>query len=517
MTRARVLMVQGASSHSGKTLLVAALCKIFFDAGYRVAPFKAQNMSLNSYITKEGLEIARAQALQAFAAGIAPEARMNPILLKPKGNFISQIMLLGKPYKDVDSRCYYSDFALKEGWKAVKRALSSLLADYEVVFIEGAGSPAEVNLYDVEIANMRVAEYAKSPVVIVGDIDRGGVFASLYGTVKLLKPRHRKLVKGFIINKFRGDLEVLKPGIEVLEKLTGIPTLGVIPYLEDLHLPDEDSVSLEAFTCKEASKDLVVAVIRLPRISNFTDFTPLRYEPDATLVYVKSSEELRDLEPSLVILPGTKNTAEDLAWLKYKGFPEVLARLRKRGVPVIGICGGFQMLGVKLRDPHGIEGGQPRAYRGLGLLEVETTFPAYRKKTSLVEFTVSCDCDLLRDAEGAVFKGYEIHMGVTRLSPGVKPAFKVIKDNDIAVERVEGAVSDDGLVLGTYIHGLFDNSLLRRAVLNFARRNLGLPPLAERSRDSWEEWLKSLDKLAEVVRSHVDLDSLCKLAGLPPV
>ncbi|MEM3451929.1 MAG: cobyric acid synthase, partial [Nitrososphaerales archaeon] len=363
----KALMVQGTSSYCGKSIFVAAFCKIFKDAGYKVAPFKAQNMSLNSYVTENGEEIARAQALQAFACGIEPTSDMNPILLKPKGDTISQIVLHGKPYKDISAKDYYSEFALNEGIKSVKSSLSSLMKNYDLIFIEGAGSPVEINLYEKDISNMRVAELANAPVLLVTDIDRGGAFASLVGTLELLKPKHKRLVKGFIINKFRGQSMLLEQGLKKLEKITGKPVIGIVPYIQDLTLPDEDSMSLERDFYYDDNK-ANIAIIRLPRISNFTDFDPLELEESINVQYVKSVRELG--VPDAVIIPGTKNTIQDLFWLKEKGLAKEIVRLAKLEIPIFGICGGYQIIGKKIIDRKGIEGGRPGEFEGLGLLDV---------------------------------------------------------------------------------------------------------------------------------------------------
>jgi len=315
-------MIQGTASYVGKTTFVAAMCKILSVAGYRVAPFKAQNMSLNSYVTRDGKEISRAQAFQAFAAGIEPRAEMNPILLKPKGEMQSQVVLLGQPYGDFQAKGFYEDFAMKEGLKVVRESLERLLREFDVVVIEGAGSPAELNLYDYEIANMRVAELFHSPVLLLGDIDRGGVFASLVGTLTLLRPEHRELVKGLIINKFRGDASILEPGLKDVERITGKPVLGVVPYVESLDLPWEDSLSLETSTAAAGGK-IELAIIKLPLISNSTDFDSLR-TAGASIRFVRSVEELD--RPDAIIIPGTKNTVQDLRWMKSQGLDREILR-----------------------------------------------------------------------------------------------------------------------------------------------------------------------------------------------
>jgi adenosylcobyric acid synthase len=504
-------MIQGTSSYCGKSLLVAALCKIFAELGYRVAPFKAQNMSLNSFATKEGREIARAQALQALAAGIEPTSDMNPILLKPKGDMISQIVLHGRPYRDVKAYDYYKKFALKEGIRSVKKALGRLMSRFDILVIEGAGSPAEINLYDCDIANMRVAELADAPVLLVADIDRGGVFASIVGTLRLLKPEHEARIKGLIINKFRGERSILEPGLRQIEKMTGKPVLGVIPYIRDLRLPSEDSVSLEEFRGSNA-QPIDIAVIRLPRISNFTDFEPFQFIPGVRLRYVDSPSELNT--PNAVILPGTKNTVQDLLWLRNSGLADKVVSLAKQGIPIIGICGGYQMLGTSIIDMKGIEGGIKGEFEGLGLLNVVTYFDKYEKVTEQVLAEAIGEGPILAKVRGRRLKGYEIHMGSTITKDSVKPAFRILKRGYKVVDDFEGAVSSDGLVIGTCLHGIFDNSAVREALLEFLMGRKRMEPY--RQKDSIEVWQESLEKLAQIVRENLDMERIYGLLGLPP-
>ena len=345
---ARIIMVQGTASNVGKSVLVTALCRIFRQDGFRVAPFKSQNMSLNSYVTPDGGEIGRAQAVQADAAGVEPTVDMNPILLKPGADSRSQVVLLGKPYKSAGARKY---FQMKtQLWRIVAASLDRLCQDYDVVVIEGAGSPAEINLKESEIVNMRVALYARSPVLLVADIDKGGVFASIVGILELLEPEERTLIKAVAINKFRGDISLLEPGLTWLEERTGIPVAGVIPYYHDIHIPEEDSVSLERRRGMKQKTEyaLDIAVIGFPHISNFNDFDPLEQEEGIRTRYVEAHNPLG--EPDLIILPGTKTTMADLAWLRQRGLDVAIRRLAERGTPIVGICGDYQMLGVKLQD-----------------------------------------------------------------------------------------------------------------------------------------------------------------------
>ena len=362
-TQGKVLMVQGTTSHAGKSLMATALCRIFAQDGLRVAPFKAQNMSLNSFVTPDGGEFGRAQAVQAEAARVAPTVEMNPILLKPEGNRKSQVVVMGKPMQVASAREYYR-MKLRL-WPLVTQALDTLRAQYDIVVIEGAGSPAEINLKEHEIVNMRVARYANAPVVIVGDIDRGGVFASLVGTMVLLEPEERALVKAFVINKFRGDPSLLDSGFEMLRERTGVDVAGVIPWFDDIHIPEEDSLGLDAGTQPDAPTDkhIDIAVVRLPHIANFDDFDPLRQEPSVRMRFVGRVEDMG--APDLIALPGSKTTVADLEWMRSGGIADAVKSRRRAGTPVVGICGGYQMLGERILDPDGVESPYPRD-AGLG-------------------------------------------------------------------------------------------------------------------------------------------------------
>ncbi|MEE8168679.1 MAG: cobyric acid synthase [Candidatus Hydrothermarchaeales archaeon] len=481
------LMVQGTASYSGKSFLAMALCRVFADKGYKVAPFKAQNTSLNSFVTRDGKEISRAQALQALAAGIEPTPEMNPILVKPKGDSTSQVVVNGSPYIEIDARDYYEKFALKEGLEIVGDALETLQREYELIIIEGAGSPAEINLYHCDIANMRIADMADAEVILIADIDRGGVFASIYGTVELLKPEHKHRVKGVVINKFRGDVNILNPGLEMIENKTHIPVLGVIPYITDLELPGEDSLSLEEHS---ANNGVDIAVIRLPRISNFTDFDPLAYD-GARVRYVAEASELG--RPEGIIIPGTKNTMEDLKWLREKGFADKLKSLAGT-IPIIGICGGYQILGKRIID-NGIEGNGE--LEGLGLLDVETRFEEYRKVTKQVEGKVLADYGFLRAAAGESVAGYEIHMGKTILGSNAQPLLDLSG-------RVDGAMNREGTVFGTYLHGIFDSPGFRKAF--FAGLDSG--KTAPRDVDVRDAWLKSITRAASTVSESIEIDMI---------
>jgi adenosylcobyric acid synthase len=439
---------------------------------------------------------------------------MNPILLKPKGDMTSQIIFQGKPYGDMKTEEYYRNFALSKGWEGAKASLERLSSQYDLILIEGAGSPAEINIYDVDIANMRIAEAAEAPVVLVADIDRGGVFASLVGTMELLKPAHRELVKGFVINKFRGSLTLLDNGLRQLETLTGKPVLGVVPYIQGILLPGEDSVSLEDETSSIPPNSIKIAVVRLPRISNFTDFDPLKLEPGVTVYYADSPERLG--KPDAIILPGTKNTIQDLDWLQETGLAaEIVRRIGEDHTPVIGICGGYQMLGREVVDEKGIEGGIPRKMEGLGLLDITTKFDAYTKTTLQVTAHAIGGSPLLEGAGGESFSGYEIHMGTIHLGKDAKPVFRVVKSGNITTPRLEGAADARGsLVFGTCIHGLFDYSPIRRTLLSYLSTKKKTPP--PRFQGSIREiWLRDLEKLAQTLKTNFNMDKLWEIIGLP--
>ena len=504
----RVVMVQGTASHVGKSVLVTALCRIFRQDGYRVAPFKAQNMSNNSFVTPDGGELGRAQAVQAEASGVEPQVEMNPILLKPEANHQSQVVLLGKPVAKASATYFAS--AKPMLWQNVAQSLDTLRSQYDVVVIEGAGSPAEINLKQNEIVNMRVALHAGAPVLLAGDIDRGGVFASLVGTMEILDTQERDAVSAFIINKFRGDVSLLEPGLAWLEERTGKPVLGVVPYYRDIEIAEEDSVSLERRQQMKAVTDFVldIAVLGLPHISNFDDFDPLAREPGVRLRYVEGRDSLG--EPDLIILPGTKTTMADLSWLRERGFAAEICRQAAGGTPVIGICGGYQMMGRRILDPHGVES-PDREAEGLQLLPVDTVF-APVKETHRVRGSVSFGSGLLSGSEGAALEGYEIHMGSSTHQGNVSPPFSISREGRDG--QSDGAVSEDGRILGTYIHGLFNSHELRRAVLEriASWKGVALPPLSDTggqlSRDA------EYDKLADTVRNSLDMDLLYRISGL---
>ncbi len=503
MKKARLLMVQGTASSVGKSVIVTALCRIFAQDGVRVAPFKAQNMSLNAAVTPDGCEIGRAQAAQAEAAGLAPTADMNPILLKPEGGRRCQVVVQGRMWRDAPP-LGSPDYA-RVLWPYVVESLERLRSDFELVVIEGAGSPAEVNLRDTDLANMRVAREFSAPVILVGDIDRGGVLAHLVGTLQLLLPEERALVRGLLINRFRGDLGLLAPGLEFLEQYTGKPVLGVVPFLDHLRVAPEDSVELERRPRPRQAAGVDVAVIRLPRISNFDEFDALEAEPDVRLRFVAARDELGD--PDLIILPGSKATCPDLRFLHETGLAEAIRRLVAEGACLAGICGGFQMLGTRVCDPERVESELP-AEEGLGFFPMVTVMSP-EKVTRRVEGRVHTARGLLAHAGGLAFHGYEIHVGRTDLAEGVdRPLLIAAGDG----ERAEGALDPSGRVFGCYVHGLFENDAFRHAVLR-AVRELRRPTardaaFAPFSRES------EYDRLADAVRASVDLERIRQIAGV---
>ncbi len=518
----KAIMVQGTCSNAGKSMLVTALCRIFRQDGFRVAPFKAQNMSLNSYVTADGYEIGRAQGAQAEAAGVEAEALMNPVLLKPSGDRVAQVVLLGKPVGHVGAKDYRRDYVPRV-LPAIKDSLGQLQARFEIVVIEGAGSPAEVNLRDQDIANMRVAEMAGAPVLLVADVDRGGALASIVGTLELLEPEERARVAGLVINKFRGDIDLLRPGLEFLASRTGKPVLGVIPYFSEHLLDDEDSVSLSERRARAPEPSLPagrpagetgleIAVLRLPHISNFTDFAPLEAEPRVRLRYVGDGEPVGN--PDAVILPGTKNTTADLDYLRSQGYDRQLRDIALAGVPVIGICGGYQMLGLKILDPLGVESTRPET-DGLGLLNTVTEFRP-EKEVRRVEARVTGDGGLLQGLAGTVVAGFEIHMGLTRRLEGTRPWLEMIEKGGQRTSEPEGGLDAQGNVLGTYLHDLFSNRNFREGLLKAIGRRRGLaetvaPP--DRLEPSKE---RNYDRLAGLVRQNLDLGSIYRLMEVEP-
>lgn len=507
--RARTLMVQGTASSVGKSLMVTGLCRLLHQEGYRVAPFKAQNMALNASVTWGGGEIGRAQAVQAEAAGVAPTEDMNPILLKPEGDARSQVVVLGRSIGSMGAREYHE--RKPDLGRVVAGCLARLRETHDVVVIEGAGSPAEINLRDRDIVNMYVAHLADAPVFLVGDIDRGGVFAALLGTLELLEPDDRKRIAGLVINKFRGDVSLLKPGLELIEQRTGVPVLGVVPYVTRLRLADEDSVSLESRRGRgpAGADEVEVAVVDLPRISNYDEFEPLESEAGVAVRFV---DERRDIDRAdLVILPGTKNTLADLEWLRKSGLDAALVERARRGAPILGVCGGCQMLGESIDDPDGIEVGRPTRERGLGLLPVRTRFET-TKVTARVEARSLGRGFLARLVAADVrVEGYEIHMGrVEAIREDVSP-FEITGRGGHPARVLDGAVDEHGAVVGTMIHGLFENDTLRLALLRELRRSKGLAAPPESMLPSKPS---EYDRLAGVLRESLDVARIRRLVGL---
>ena len=497
---ARVVMLQGTASHAGKTVLAAALCRIYARRGFRVAPFKAQNMALNSFVTQSGGEMGRAQVYQARAAGVEPHVDMNPVLLKPSSDATSQVIVMGKPVAQMTVREYHDYQA--EVWPLVTSAFERLRATCDLVVMEGAGSSAEVNLRGQDIVNMRMALHARSPVVLVGDIDRGGVFASLLGHMELFAPEERDLVAAFVINKFRGDASQLDSGIAILQERTGVPTLGVVPFLEAWRGDEEDSVAIDDGRHRAGpAAPLRIAVVRLPYISNFTDFEALAGEPDVDVRFVASPEDLEGA--AAIVLPGTKSTIADLGWLRRRGLDAAVCAAAAARTPVIGICGGYQMLGRRILDPEHVESAAG-AVDGLGLLDAETTFAAGKRTVRAGGELLGSPAAGVLGPAGTPVHGYEIHMGRTEVGPGAAPLLRLRAAGE--AEHFDGAAAET--VCGTYLHGLFDNPALRAAFLNALRTARGLPP-----RSAFAPHIDDLDRLADHVEAHLDATLLEAIVG----
>ena len=490
---AKVIMVQGTMSNAGKSLLCAGLCRIFRQDGLRVAPFKSQNMALNSFITRQGLEMGRAQVVQAEAAGVEPDVRMNPVLLKPVTNMGSQVIVRGEVRGNYRASEYYQ--MKKSLIPEVKAAFDSLSEEYDVIVIEGAGSPAEINLKKDDFVNMGMAKIARAPVLLVGDIDRGGVFAQLYGTVALLDPEERDMIKATVINKFRGDVSLLDSGLQMLEELTGKPVAGVVPMM-NVDIDDEDSLS-ERLRGTSGLSLLDIAVIRLPKLSNFTDFAVLEATAGVGVRYVSQPKELG--KPDLVILPGTKNTISDLSWLRQCGLEAAIKKLVSGGMPLIGICGGYQMLGQTISDPENTEGGGTVA--GMGLLPMDTIFETQKHRTRVCG-KVGTAPGLFADLSGAELEGYEIHMGSSALKEGAIPLITL--DNG----RQDGCCR--GNVYGSYLHGFFDSEQCRKAVLGALAREKGVS-LENPDFDFVAYKQAQYDKLAEGVRSSLNMELIYRI------
>ena len=473
------IMIQGTMSNAGKSLICAGLCRIFRQDGYRVAPFKSQNMALNSYITADGGEMGRAQVVQAEAAGIAPDVRMNPILLKPTTDVGSQVIVNGTVRGNLSALEYYR--RKKENTEAILQAYESLASEYDAIVIEGAGSPAEINLKEQDIVNMGLARLVDAPVLLAGDIDRGGVFAQLYGTVELLEKEERARIKGLIINKFRGDRKLLEPGLTQLEQLCGVPVAGVIPYTR-VDIDEEDSLT-ERFSRRQGRKLLDIAVIRLPRISNFTDFSPFEQYENVSLRYVGEATELG--EPDLILLPGTKSTISDLLWLRQSGLEAAILKAADRETPIFGICGGYQMLGRSVSDPEGTESAGVGEIAGMGLLPVDTVFHGEKVQRQTAG-TLENMTGVLKELNGLFYQGYEIHMGRS--------------------ETKQPAVMNRNNVYGTYIHGIFDAPGVSDSVIRALCLRRGIEFAAVQSFDLQQYKERQYDLLADVVREGLDMD-----------
>ena len=498
------IMLQGTASNVGKSTIVTGLCRIFKQDGYTVVPFKSQNMALNSFITREGLEMGRAQVSQAEASGIEPIADMNPILLKPSGNHKSQVIVRGKVVGNMSSTEYH-DYKL-ELMDVLKDTFDELNNKYDITVMEGAGSCAEINLKERDISNMGMANIADAPVIIVGDIDRGGVFASLAGTMLLLNDEERKRVKGVIINKFRGRRELLGDGVKMLEDIIKVPVLGVVPY-NDIKIEDEDSVTTR-FKKSVGIRDVHIEIVRTPHMSNFTDFHIFETQEDVSVRYVDYKESLGN--PDIVIIPGSKSTIDDLKFIRENGLEEQIKALHKKGKLIIGICGGYQMLGKKLKDPYHVEG-EREEYDGIGLLDTETIFER-EKTTTQVEATICEGLNgYLKNLGGKKVSGYEIHMGVTNRSNEINDLDNIYKKLGEVVNYTEGSVNLEGNVFGTYLHGIFDEIDFTRSLLNNIREMKNLDRIESKVSSYKEFKEKEYDKLADFLREHLDIDKIYEI------
>ncbi|MEA2016113.1 MAG: cobyric acid synthase [Actinomycetota bacterium] len=531
--KAKFIMIQGTGSHVGKSVAAAAVCRILKQDGFSVCPFKSQNMALNSYVTASGGEMGRAQAVQAEACGLEPEVYMNPVLIKPVADSRAQIIFMGEVVKNMGAIEYNDKKYFYLG--KIKGILNDLKKKFDYIVIEGAGSPAEINLMDNDIVNMPVAEAAGSNVILIGDVDKGGVFASFYGTVKLLPVKYRKYIKGLLVNKFRGDMSLLKPGNDLIAKKLNIPVIGTIPFFRDIYIEEEDSVNIEQEKDKirisgssgiaGSEKRIIISVIYLPHISNFTDFNAFELEKGVSLVYTKGREELNKLSPHMIIIPGSKSTINDLKYLRNSGLEKEIIKKYRSGTVVMGICGGFQMLGKNINDRYGSESESAASMRGIGLMDIETDF-LKDKNTSQVEFNINRDIfkhPALKDLSGdlasiteGVMKEYEIHMGKTgavNLNSGkLIPLFKISKRGNKGGDLYDGFLkfdnSNESMVMGTYIHGIFDNPGAREFILKVIKdRNDMLSYNNERESLSYSEFKeKQYDRLADIFRENMDMD-----------
>lgn len=504
--KAKPIMIQGTASSSGKSLITAALCRIFHQDGFRVAPFKAQNMSNNSFVTRDGLEMGRAQVVLAYAAGLEPDVRMNPVLLKPSSDTGSQVVLQGKPSFIMNAKEWHD--TRNRLRCTIKECYESIALENEIMVIEGAGSPAEINLKENDIVNMGMANMADSPVIIVGDIDRGGVFASLVGTMELLENDERARVKGFIINKFRGDTGLLKDGLEKLEEMTSVPVLGVVPWIE--HAIDEEDGVSNRFECKNYPKsDIDICIIRLPHISNYTDFLPLENVGGVTVRWCDSKDKIGS--PDLLIIPGTKTTVIDLKKLKESGVADEIIAYAKRGNTVFGVCGGFQMMGKVIYDPDHCESSADYE-TGLGLLDMKTSFFP-QKITEQVKAQICKSCFwLFPGLSGSFVNGYEIHMGKTEFGDEAVPLLYGTDRN--GKKFINGVTDKTGKIAGTYLHGLFDSSRITTGVINALRKKKGLEIIRDEIMEHQVKLNKDIDYLAGIVKGSIDMDAIYKIMGI---
>lgn len=493
---AKNIMFQGTGSTVGKSIITAAICRVFNDEGYKVAPFKSQNMALNSFVTVNGKEMGRAQVVQAESARVEPMVEMNPVLLKPTSDMGSQVVVNGQVYKNLSASKYYDH--KKYLMSEVRKSYDVLDQAFDVIVIEGAGSPAEINLRKNDIVNMGLAEEVDSPVVLIGDIDKGGVFASIYGTYKLLSESEQNRIKGYVINKFRGDVKLLEPGIEMFKEHLPIPCLGVVPW-SDIRVDDEDSVT-DRFTKKEEAP-IQIGVVRLPYLSNFTDFTVLDMEDDVSVRYIIEPEEFDEVD--MIVIPGSKSTIKDLEYLKEKSVDQSILRAKKKGKYIMGICGGYQMMGLRVSDPFKVET-DAGEIDGLGLINIETVMAKDKH-------TVQSEGQVINSPFGVeqtqtLVKGYEIHMGISRLLDEVKPFIKLESGH------IDGAITDDGRVFGSYLHGIFDHQSFRDAILGKLRADKGLNHTESKDYETLKE--DAYNDLAELARTHMAIDKLKEIAGL---
>ncbi|MDH3255992.1 MAG: cobyric acid synthase [Nitrospinota bacterium] len=499
---AKTLMIQGTGSGVGKSIITAALCRALYREGHKVAPFKAQNMSLNSYVTEDGGEIGRAQVFQAEACGIAPHVAMNPILLKPSADNNSQVIVMGKVMGQRNAKDYYA--SRPNYVKEVRQAFETLKKEYELIIMEGAGSPAEINLRQYDMVNMAMAEMADAPVLIVGDIDRGGVFAWMKGTLDLLTEPEQKRVCGFIINKFRGDIDLLKPGLTQFEEMTGKPILGVIPFDAELFVDEEDAIPHHSSPHVSSGPGVVdVAIVQLPHIANFTDFSPLVSDPGVALRYVRSPVQAG--HPDLLILPGTKNTIGDMKFMTEMGWDQYTRSFNKEGGLILGVCGGFQILGTRLSDPHHIES-SIEEIEGLGFIQATTIMEQGKVTQRRIRPTISSSIF----EQGLEVDGYEIHSGRTQFQKEYPLLFQPA-NGDCPYSL--GLCNEEGTVIGTYLHGFLDNDPIREDFLNYVRERKGLPQ-PEETFNYREFRSRQLDRLADLVTQSIDMNEVKRIIGL---